>query len=815
MQMVEWATLGEMSGRKDSKQGHKALVSELLELECQANLTTTKVPLPDGGTTKSLSDGETGCKSPPLMKEKCYDSDTDLQVHLKVSVERRGLWDSLKTICMEGPCMVMVDFNIIRDDRERVGGNPRPLNSMDEFNECLDSCGLLDLAVEGFKPFVEVIWLEPVQSSGFYKLAEKLRKVKIALRTWNRKLDIWEHREETRMSQLAKKKLLKEGDQNTSFFHASVNQKRKKLLSQMVLEDGSVFETPEIIHEGETTYFQNFLSMPNMVTQGNLSSLIDADISQEENIELVWVPSCEEVAEALANIPKDSTPGPDDFGSTFYTHCWDFIKEDLVEAAEEFFLGNPVPHFYPASYIVLIPKVEDPRSFDKFRPISLCSAAYKIFSKILVKRLTHFLPRLISSEQGTFIPGRSIFENITLAQEMVHSLNKKVIGGNVMLKIDMAKAYDQVDWSFLEIVLHSFGFSPPVCSLVMNCVRSPWFSIMMNGTYKGFFQPVRGLRQGDPLSPYLFIIMEDVLSLLLKKEFVDGQIRCFSHPVGAPLVSHLLYADDLLIFANDSIWTSFFRAKYLRTGHVMLAETRPTASRFWRSIVSVIPEVVGNVAVKVRNGESSFWFDKWLVDGPLCSRYEVINVGIKIQDVWLNGSWDEDKLVDLIGLEQAGEITRKIIVGREGSNILIWKPAVDGCFSTNSAWNLLRIRGVERLELDWVWHQLLPKKISMCMWKARFGALPVGVRIQAIDIPMVSRCDCCVLREVETVDHVLRLDSIAMQVWNMASIALGISCMEGRSWWKLFKGGWDMPKSPAIEEYFLACYRPSSLGDYD
>ncbi|XP_035541716.1 uncharacterized protein LOC118344703 [Juglans regia] len=111
------------------------------------------------------------------------------------TVERRGLWDRLKTICMEGPWMVVGDFNIIREDRERVGGNPRPLTSMVDFNECLDSCGLLELAVEGFKPFVEAIWREPVPSSGFFKLAEKLRKVKVALKTWN--MNVFRHVSQT------------------------------------------------------------------------------------------------------------------------------------------------------------------------------------------------------------------------------------------------------------------------------------------------------------------------------------------------------------------------------------------------------------------------------------------------------------------------------------------------------------------------------------------------------------------------------------------------------------------------------------------
>ncbi|XP_022865986.1 uncharacterized protein LOC111385804 [Olea europaea var. sylvestris] len=116
-----------------------------------------------------------------------------------------------------------------------------------------------------------------------------------------------------------------------------------------------------------------------------------------------------------------------------------------MEAACDFLGGSPLPRFYSSSYRVLIPKVENPQGFDKFRSISLCSVAYKIFSKILVKRMASLLPKVISHEQGAFVTGRSTFDNITLTQEMVYSLNCKVHGGNVVVKVDMAKAYDRVD----------------------------------------------------------------------------------------------------------------------------------------------------------------------------------------------------------------------------------------------------------------------------------------------------------------------------------------------------------------------------------
>lgn len=108
-------------------------------------------------------------------------------------------------------------------------------------------------------------------------------------------------------------------------------------------------------------------------------------------------------------------------------------------------------------------------------------------------RLSPMLGRLISPEHGAFIPGRSILENISLTQETIHSINKPVPGGNVVLKIDMAKAYDSVDWRFLLHVLNG-GFSVQVCAILKNCISSPWFSVVMNGSPKGFFQGGRGLR---------------------------------------------------------------------------------------------------------------------------------------------------------------------------------------------------------------------------------------------------------------------------------------------------------------------------------
>ncbi|XP_042979857.1 uncharacterized protein LOC122310040 [Carya illinoinensis] len=168
----------------------------------------------------------------------------------------------------------------------------------------------------------------------------------------------------------------------------------------------------------------------------------------------------------------------------------------------------------------------------------------------MVNRLSPLLANIISPEQGAFLSGRSIFDNISMTQEMIHSINKPAYGGNVVLKIDMAKAFDSVDRSFLLQVLKAFGFLDFFCMLIRQCIMNPWFSVVMNGVSKGFFKGGRGLRQGDPISPYLFILVEDIFSRMINNQIHMGKIIPFHHPRGSPIISHLHYADDMVSFCN-------------------------------------------------------------------------------------------------------------------------------------------------------------------------------------------------------------------------------------------------------------------------
>ncbi|KAK2641267.1 hypothetical protein Ddye_023030 [Dipteronia dyeriana] len=175
-----------------------------------------------------------------------------------------------------------------------------------------------------------------------------------------------------------------------------INQRRKKTqISRMVLSNGTTLDDAESVHFGAARYFRDFFSTSCEVVQADLSILIDPVISDVENnmfcAELIEM----EVKEALFSIPQQSCPGPDGFRSGFYIKCWEIIKGDVIDAAREFFRGGLLTKFFTSPFIVLIPKVPDPSSFNKFRPISLCSVAYKIFSKIIVACLTRVIQKLV------------------------------------------------------------------------------------------------------------------------------------------------------------------------------------------------------------------------------------------------------------------------------------------------------------------------------------------------------------------------------------------------------------------------------------
>uniref|UniRef100_A0A803PC68 Reverse transcriptase domain-containing protein n=1 Tax=Cannabis sativa TaxID=3483 RepID=A0A803PC68_CANSA len=219
-----------------------------------------------------------------------------------------------------------------------------------------------------------------------------------------------------------------------------------------------------------------------------------------------------------------------------------------------FFVHKELPSYINDTSIVLVPKKENPTLTKDYRPIALCNVAYKVISKIIATRLRSVIQKIISQNQAAFVKGRCIAENTMIAREILHSFSrKKGKRGFMMIKLDMEKAYDRMEWSFLLNVLNHIGFTSPFTEWVQDCISVKQIRLLLNGAVVGKFKPERGIRQGDLLSPTLFIIAAETLSRLLQLNEEKGRIKGFQMGRQEVKVNHLMFADDVIIFGQATI----------------------------------------------------------------------------------------------------------------------------------------------------------------------------------------------------------------------------------------------------------------------
>lgn len=202
----------------------------------------------------------------------------------------------------------------------------------------------------------------------------------------------------------------------------------------------------------------------------------------------------------------------------------------------------------------LIPKIDSPSSIRDYRPISLSNVAYKIISKILAERLKSYLNGAISENQTAFIPGRLITDNVLIAHELMHSLHTKKLKTKFMaFKLDISKAFDKVEWNFIVQIMRRMGFCNTWCQWIHKCLSTVSYSILINGEPTDIIRPQRGIRQGDPLSPYLYILCTEGLSQLIKRAINQHKLHGYKASRGGPAISHLFFADDSLLFCRATV----------------------------------------------------------------------------------------------------------------------------------------------------------------------------------------------------------------------------------------------------------------------
>lgn len=231
---------------------------------------------------------------------------------------------------------------------------------------------------------------------------------------------------------------------------------------------------------------------------------------------------------------SNAAPRPNGLSAAFYKSSWNLIKDDVFNLVDNFYTTATFPRDINQTFIALIPKNQSLTPMDH-RTIGLCNVIYKIISKSVANRVKDHLTDFICHSQATFILGKHITSNIIITQEIIHSFNLKAWKDHAfLLKIDLAKAFDTIEWAFISSALHRIGFMDHFINLIQICIYTSSLSILVNDEPIAYFHPQRGLRQGCPLSPYLFVLAINELSFKLQEALYNNNLSGISLRSGAP-----------------------------------------------------------------------------------------------------------------------------------------------------------------------------------------------------------------------------------------------------------------------------------------
>ncbi|XP_074278479.1 uncharacterized protein LOC141602068 [Silene latifolia] len=302
-------------------------------------------------------------------------------------------------------------------------------------------------------------------------------------------------------------------------------------------KDGGMCTDGAAIQNAFLVYYQELLGTHNTTADVNVNVVRQGQFCTQAHWLLMNSPvTVEEVKKCLFSIPANKSPRPD---------------------------GKLLTQIN-ATVITLIPKIDRPVSVKHYRPISCCNVIYKVISKLLCSRLALVLPDLISKTQGAFVKGRSILENILICQDLIRQYSREKVSPRCLFKLDLQTAYDSIEWIFVDQMLEALHFLEKFRRMIMICICTPSYTLNLNGAQFGYFPGRRGLRQGDPISPLIFCICMEYLSRIM--EFATRKWYFSYHPMCKSLkLTHLLFADDLLMFSKGDVQSIMLILRVLAT----------------------------------------------------------------------------------------------------------------------------------------------------------------------------------------------------------------------------------------------------------
>ncbi|XP_060183338.1 uncharacterized protein LOC132613336 [Lycium barbarum] len=605
-------------------------------------------------------------------------------------------------------------------------------------------------------------------------------------------------RQKSRMTSFA------EGDRNTRYFYSIVNGRTKRLQSRRIQNQQGVWiEGESLLAEEASRFYQQQFSQEVDPLDFELLQHVPSMVDQDTNNQLVSMPTLEEVKKAVFELPADSAGGPDGMIGIFYQVCWDIVGADVYNLVKAFFDGQTLPMSVTHTNMVLLPKKNNIETFADMRPISLSNFINKVISRVVQDKLEGILPSLISPNQSGFVKGRCIIENVLLTQEVVTDTRLRGKPANVVLKLDMAKAYDRVSWSYLIRVLRKMGFAEIFIDMVWRLIANNWYSIFLNGQTYGFFHSTRGVKQGDPLSPTLFILSAEVENIT---GFKRGTFP-FTH-LGCP-VTHsrkrktdyndliqkvknrlqtwkgrlLSFGGKVVLINNVLMSKPIHLLSAIKPPKCVINDMHKIFSRFfwnnseegrrrhWSSWLNLCkPKEEGGIGFRFLFDDNKYSMGKLHVDqifqkaqssdcvveGRFSSAlYHIIpddfeiDKGVQdVKELTLHDGWDIERLQQLFPMDIVDHILEELHLHepKEEWDRPRWMMTASGKFTIGTAWELLRSKAVKSDVFKNMWTSGIPFKISFFFW-----------------------------RQYETVDHLFVTGNVATKVWTYVKTVVGIT----------------------------------------